>query len=72
MKAAMEKRIREWLPTLVKHGVRGADAIFSCLGPALESYSRYDKVLTAADREVRLPLDLGHRRLTVPPVSVPA
>lgn len=54
VKAAMEKRIREWLPTLVKHGVRGADAIFSCLGPALESYSRYDKVLTAADHEVPL------------------
>ena len=54
VKGAMEKRIREWLPTLVKHGVRGADAIFSCLGPALESYSRYDKVLTAADREVPL------------------
>lgn len=54
VKAAMEKRIREWLPTLVKHGVRGADAIFSCLGPALESYSKYEKVLTAADREVPL------------------
>ena len=54
VKAAMEKRIREWLPTLVKHGVRGADAIFSCLGPALESYSRYDKVLTAGDHEVPL------------------
>jgi adenine-specific DNA methylase len=54
VKAAMEKRIREWLSTLLKHGVRGADAIFSCLGPALESYSRYEKVLTAADREVPL------------------
>ncbi len=54
VKAAMEKRIREWLPTLTKHGVRGADAIFSCLGPALESYSRYEKVLTQADREVPL------------------
>ena len=54
VKAAMEKRIREWLPTLVKHGVRGADAIFSCLGPALESYSRYEKVLTAADCDVPL------------------
>lgn len=54
VKGAMERRIREWLPTLTKHGVRGADAIFSCLGPALESYSRYDKVLTAADREVPL------------------
>jgi hypothetical protein len=54
VKSAMEKRIREWLPTLVKHGVRGADAIFSCLGPALESYSKFEKVLTAADREVPL------------------
>jgi adenine-specific DNA methylase len=54
VKAAMEKRIREWLPTLAKHGVRGADAIFSCLGPALESYSTFEKVLTAADREVPL------------------
>lgn len=54
VKTAMEKRIREWLPTLSKHGVRGADAVFSCLGPALESYSRYDKVLTAADHEVSL------------------
>jgi putative DNA methylase len=54
VKTAMEKRIREWLPTLVKHGVRGADAIFSCLGPALESYSKFGKVLTAADREVSL------------------
>jgi adenine-specific DNA methylase len=54
VKSAMEKRIREWLPTLQKHGIRGADAIFSCLGPALESYSRYDRVLTAADREVPL------------------
>jgi putative DNA methylase len=54
VKAAMEKRIREWLPTLTKHGVRGADAVFSCLGPALESYSRYDKVLTAADQDVPL------------------
>src|SRR5205085_2579188 len=54
VKAAMEKRIREWLPTLLKHGVRGADAIFSCLGPALESYSKFEKVLTAGDREVPL------------------
>ena len=54
VKAAMERRISEWLPTLLKHGVRGADAIFSCLGPALESYSKFEKVLTAADREVPL------------------
>jgi putative DNA methylase len=59
VKAAMERRIRQWLPTLLKHGVRGADAIFSCLGPALESYSKHEKVLTAADREVPLGGDPG-------------
>jgi adenine-specific DNA methylase len=59
VKATMERRIRQWLPTLLKHGVRGADAIFSCLGPALESYSKHEKVLTAADREVPLGGDPG-------------
>jgi putative DNA methylase len=54
VKGGMERRIREWLPTLLKHGIRGADAIFSCLGPALESYSKFERVLTAADREVPL------------------
>jgi hypothetical protein len=51
---AVRRQVGEWLPTLVKHGVRGADAIFSCLGPALESYSKFERVLTAADREVPL------------------
>ncbi len=51
---AMVKRIRQWLPMMEKHGVRGADAIFACIGPALESYSKYDRVMTAADQEVPL------------------
>jgi adenine-specific DNA methylase len=37
-------RIHEWLPKLAQEGVVGADAIFACLGPALEVFSRYSRV----------------------------
>jgi hypothetical protein len=37
-------RIHEWLPRLAHEGVVGADAIFSCLGPGLEIFSRYSRV----------------------------
>lgn len=37
-------RIHEWMPRLADEGVVGADAIFACLGPALEIYSRYSRV----------------------------
>jgi len=37
-------RIHEWMPRLTSEGVVGADAIFACLGPALEIYSRYSRV----------------------------
>lgn len=37
-------RIRNWMPRLAQEGVVGADAIFACLGPALEIYSRYSSV----------------------------
>ena len=36
--------IHEWMPRLAAEGVVGADAIFACLGPALEIYSRYSRV----------------------------
>jgi hypothetical protein len=35
-------------------GVRGADLVFACIGPALEIFSRYAKVETADGREVTL------------------
>ena len=38
------KRIKEWMPRLTEQGVVGADAIFACLGPALEIFSRYSSV----------------------------
>jgi len=37
-------RIHEWMPRLAQEGIVGADAIFSCLGPALEIFSRYSRV----------------------------
>jgi putative DNA methylase len=44
----LERRIGEWLPRLAEEGIEGADAIFACLGPALEAYSRFARVETAA------------------------
>jgi hypothetical protein len=35
-------------------GIRGADLVFACIGPALEIFSRYRKVETADGREVKL------------------
>jgi putative DNA methylase len=40
----LPKRIHEWMPRLAAEGVVGADAIFACLGPALEIFSRYRRV----------------------------
>ena len=36
--AELPRRIHEWMPRLQAEGVVGADAIFACLGPALESF----------------------------------
>ena len=37
--AELPRRIHEWMPRLAEEGVVGADAIFACLGPALEIFS---------------------------------
>ena len=47
-------RIREWMPRLAEEGVAGADAIFACLGPALEIFSRYSRVEKASGERVTL------------------
>jgi hypothetical protein len=39
---------------LQQQGVRGADLVFACIGPALEIFSRYSRVETAAGDEVKL------------------
>jgi putative DNA methylase len=40
----LPQRMHEWMPRLASEGVVGADAIFACLGPALEIFSRYSRV----------------------------
>ena len=40
---------------LQKDGIRGADLVFACIGPALEIYSRYSAVETPEGRRVELP-----------------
>lgn len=42
--SALPKRIAEWMPRLSREGIVGADAIFACLGPALELFSRFARV----------------------------
>lgn len=52
--AELPKRIHDWMPRLAEEGVVGADAIFACLGPALEVYSRYARVEKASGEAVLL------------------
>ena len=52
--AELPQRIHAWLPGLAAEGVVGADAIFSCLGPALEIFSRYSRVEKASGEVVIL------------------
>ncbi len=50
----LPQRIHAWMPRLAKEGVVGADAIFACLGPALEIFSRYSRVERASGEQVEL------------------
>jgi len=50
----LPRRIYEWMPRLDEEGVVGADAIFACLGPALEIFSRYTRVEKASGEAVIL------------------
>jgi len=50
----MNRKVAEWLPRLENEGIHGADAIFSCIGPALEVYSRYERVETAGGQVIPL------------------
>ncbi len=44
IQSELEKRVRERMEYLLKHGIRGADAMLSSIGPALEIYSRHPYV----------------------------
>jgi putative DNA methylase len=56
----LPKRIHEWMPRLAAEGVVGADAIFACLGPALEVFSQYNRVEKASGETVALREYLEH------------
>src|SRR5208282_4599796 len=47
-------RVADWMTRLQEEGVRGADLVFACIGPALEVFSRYSKVVDAEEREIPL------------------
>jgi adenine-specific DNA methylase len=48
----LPRRVADWMNRLQEEGVRGADLVFACMGPALEIYSRYSKVVDDAERLV--------------------
>lgn len=58
--AELPKRIHDWMPRLAQEGIVGADAIFACLGPALEIFSRYSRVEKASGQQVTLREYLEH------------
>ena len=48
-------RVAAWMERLQDEGIRGADLVFACIGPALEIFSRYRWVETAEGSKVGLP-----------------
>jgi adenine-specific DNA methylase len=50
----LPNRVGDWMERLQGEGVRGADLVFACIGPALEIYSRYSKVVDPQEREIPL------------------
>ena len=48
-------RVSDWMERLQGEGIRGADLVFACIGPALEIFSRYRAVETAEGHEISLP-----------------
>ena len=50
----LPQRVGDWMERLQGEGIRGADLVFACIGPALEIFSRYRMVETAEGREVKL------------------
>ena len=48
-------RVSDWIKRLQNEGIRGADLVFACIGPALEIFSRYRAVETAEGHNVGLP-----------------
>ena len=47
-------RVSDWMERLQGEGIRGADLVFACVGPALEIFSRFRAVETAEGSKVGL------------------
>lgn len=47
-------RVGDWIERLQAEGIKGADLVFACIGPAMEIYSRYSRVEDAEGREIPL------------------
>ena len=50
----LREHVAERMQRLEEEGVRGADLVFACIGPALEVFSRYQKVEKADGQEITL------------------
>ncbi len=50
----LPQKIAPWMKRLREEGIAGADAIFACIGPALEIFSRYSRVEKTSGDVVRL------------------
>jgi nitrogen fixation-related uncharacterized protein len=50
----LPQRIGTWIERLQKEGIRGADLVFACIGPAIEIFSRYRHVEDAEGRRIPL------------------
>lgn len=50
----LPERVRSWMEYLQGEGIRGADLVFACIGPALEIFSRFRAVETAEGHEIPL------------------
>ncbi|MDE2039592.1 MAG: DUF1156 domain-containing protein [Elusimicrobia bacterium] len=50
----LPRRVGSWIERLQSEGVRGADLVFACIGPALEIFSQYEHVEAADGRIVTL------------------
>jgi adenine-specific DNA methylase len=51
---ALPSQVFDWMTRLESEGIRGADLVFACIGPALEIYSQYSQVVDAEDRPIPL------------------
>lgn len=50
----LPEKVGYWIEKLQSEGVRGADLVFACIGPAMEVFSRFSRVEDAEGREIPL------------------